>query len=1338
MPVYPLSLGEILRDEFSYFFNEPSLKPIQIERSHVRELASLARRLEQVSRRESHAHGRTRWDLLARRLGHDFGENQLIDQLNAMLVPHRSDGQRTEDDAWLLQHLLEDPAVRADIESHEILRALLQIPQARRLLLEDDDIAQRILADDDLYHEFDGHSAAIRVLIKHGFDSAFERYPALLSTLADDRMLAEAIVADEKVRDRLIATFRDDSKPGFFSRLAFWRPKRQKKKADELLQPISVSATELKRMLGLIDGPEPDTVVPDSIDDVPLSHLNAILLETAYSDYLADGHGVRAMYEAIHEKEIAALCLSGGGIRSATFNLGILQGLADHRLLTRFHYLSTVSGGGYIGSWLSSWTRRHKEGSSGVAKDLSRQPIDPTEPEVKPIRHLREYSSYLAPNASAFSVDLWTLVATYFRNLLLNWTMLIPALAAMLALPRVMEALINGRAGLDPMRWAWIAGIVGSAAVIGVATVRPKSDRTAKGDRVDARQLRRERKRVLFWLVPLIAAGVAFVIFWPNNPNPKGVDPFALAKLFSAAGFAGALIYSLRRSIALTPMQQGFIAKLRGFVRMIASWRDFWSRALREIASAMVAGYLGGLLLWASFEKAFDANTFSDGIHLERYAALALPLFLLVFFAEATLMVGFTTLFSSDHDREWWARSAAVMFICAVINALLSTSVLILPILLIALPGILSGVGGVSGVVSWFLGKRASSESKAKRPSPWTTWILKGAALVTLLLIVSVISLGTSALLRWLGTTEVFAWLSRVGPPALEDVPVRIGEWMVTPMAGMHLASLRATMFFPLAAFFVIVLSVALLMSRLLNVNLYSMHAMYRNRLIRAYLGASRWQRHPDAFTGFDPEDNVDMWELRPEVLWPSSFLDFESFARDLPKEPWSDVQDLRASANAYVAVPPPPDRAELQIAILDAINRRMLTHDLANDVPAPCSAALLRENRRYLEDTFPNALAKFDDAIPPATASSPLTQSDRDCFEKKFQPDSTLPISLLSQEQPTIGKPPLHVLSMALNLVGGDNLAWQERKADSFTVSPLHAGNHRLGYRDASEYANAISLGTAMAISGAAVSPNQGHNSSPVVTFLMTLFNARLGWWLGNPGTDGKNTYVRDSPRVSLQYLFDEALGATKDTDSYVFLSDGGHFDNLGLYEMVLRRCKYIVVCDATGDSQYAFGDLANAIRKIRIDLGIPIENLVTKYIGPQTNPRTGRYCATGDIYYKNVDGGNAIGRLLYIKPAVYDDCPADVRNYRKTNDTFPHESTVDQFFSESQFESYRSLGRHTIGEIMRDEVGKPAFLAPNLFTLFLRATQYIEGVRPPAYNPPINNVVDVVDWMQEALGSM
>src|SRR5207248_7731313 len=94
------------------------------------------------------------------------------------------------------------------------------------------------------------------------------------------------------------------------------------------------------------------------------------------------------------------------------------------------------------GSWFSSWVRRHQEGAVGVAKDLSRKPVDPLSPEVKPISHLREYSSYLAPHSSAFSLDSWTLVTTYVRNLLLNWTMLLPFLAAVLVVPRLLEAYV--------------------------------------------------------------------------------------------------------------------------------------------------------------------------------------------------------------------------------------------------------------------------------------------------------------------------------------------------------------------------------------------------------------------------------------------------------------------------------------------------------------------------------------------------------------------------------------------------------------------------------------------------------------------------------------------------------------------------------------------------------------------------------------------------------------------------------------------------------------------------------------------------------------------------------
>src|SRR5439155_4522917 len=106
---------------------------------------------------------------------------------------------------------------------------------------------------------------------------------------------------------------------------------------------------------------------------------------------------LKAFWAAVHglKEQRAALCISGGGIRSATFALGILQGLARCDLLEKFHYLSTVSGGGYIGSWLSAWIKHHSQGVDGVATELKRRSGSALNPEPEPIRHLREFSNYL-------------------------------------------------------------------------------------------------------------------------------------------------------------------------------------------------------------------------------------------------------------------------------------------------------------------------------------------------------------------------------------------------------------------------------------------------------------------------------------------------------------------------------------------------------------------------------------------------------------------------------------------------------------------------------------------------------------------------------------------------------------------------------------------------------------------------------------------------------------------------------------------------------------------------------------------------------------------------------
>lgn len=306
----------------------------------------------------------------------------------------------------------------------------------------------------------------------------------------------------------------------------------------------------------------------------------------------------------------------------------------------------------------------------------------------------------------------------------------------------------------------------------------------------------------------------------------------------------------------------------------------------------------------------------------------------------------------------------------------------------------------------------------------------------------------------------------------------------------------------------------------------------------------------------------------------------------------------------------------------------------------------------------------------------------------------------------------PYHLVNTAMNLVAGSELAWQERMAESFVLSPLYSGSKTTGYRKANVlrgdleddelepderekgrteevpgYGGDVRLGTAVSVSGAAASPNAGYHSSPLVTILMTVFNARLGLWFGNPARDA---WRRSGPGFAL-YLFDELFGRTTSKGKYVYLSDGGHFENLGVYELVRRRCRHIVLCDAGADPSQGFWDLGSLVRKCREDFGVRIEIDVNPLLKKEgASGQSKWHCAVGRIHYEDVDVGAIPGTLFYIKPSLTGDEPSDVRNYIVDHPTFPHESTADQFFSESQFESYRVLGEHVavnvFNEVVRD----------------------------------------------------
>jgi hypothetical protein len=221
------------------------------------------------------------------------------------------------------------------------------------------------------------------------------------------------------------------------------------------------------------------------------------------------------------------------------------------------------------------------------------------------------------------------------------------------------------------------------------------------------------------------------------------------------------------------------------------------------------------------------------------------------------------------------------------------------------------------------------------------------------------------------------------------------------------------------------------------------------------------------------------------------------------------------------------------------------------------------------------------------------------------------------------------------------------------------------------------------MTTSGAAVSPNMGAASSPSLTFLLATLNARLGVWLGNPGAPGDKTWMLKTPVFGVTTLVNELLGRTTDKSRYVYLSDGGHFENLALYEMVARRCRYVIVSDAGCDTRYCFDDLANAIRRIRIDFGIPIEfpSGVPITAGGSGKARW----AVGTIGYSAIDPTAQNGILIYLKPALIGDEPIDVVNYARAHPAFPQESTMNQWFDTAQFESYRTLGLYTVQSLTR-----------------------------------------------------
>jgi hypothetical protein len=307
----------------------------------------------------------------------------------------------------------------------------------------------------------------------------------------------------------------------------------------------------------------------------------------------------------------------------------------------------------------------------------------------------------------------------------------------------------------------------------------------------------------------------------------------------------------------------------------------------------------------------------------------------------------------------------------------------------------------------------------------------------------------------------------------------------------------------------------------------------------------------------------------------------------------------------------------------------------------------------------------------------------------------ASLPLNYLQNDQQkltTLNQPgstaPYHLVNVSLNLNGLTEPDMRGRQADFFMFSKRYTGSARTGYCDTATLEKRhrhLNLGTAMAISGAAASPNAGMTTVKPLVFLLTLLNIRLGYWMPHPAFVVGPWWRRARLifGVGTRYLWKEATGSLTGAGPYVNLSDGGHIENLGLMQLLRRRCKVIVALDAEQDEALRFGSLIQLMMYARVDLGVDID-IDLSAIRP-TGGKSASHFAVGTINYANGD----TGYLVYVKASMTGDEDVLLQDYREIHDDFPHQSTANQFFDERQFEMYRALGQHIVEDVCAQLMG-------------------------------------------------
>ena len=431
-------------------------------------------------------------------------------------------------------------------------------------------------------------------------------------------------------------------------------------------------------------------------------------------------------------------------------------------------------------------------------------------------------------------------------------------------------------------------------------------------------------------------------------------------------------------------------------------------------------------------------------------------------------------------------------------------------------------------------------------------------------------------------------------------------------------------------------------------------------------------------------------------------------------------------------------------------------------------TAFWLKPNANSLHNLYRDRLARafhFDPTTLPADADEKLALAPQ--REKDPAPFSRNLQDMLSPYAP------YHLINTAINVGSSTQANRRGRNADFFLLSPLFVGSRVTGYVPTHAYGDKdigepIDLAKAVAISGAAASSTMGSQTVRLLSPTLALLNVRLGYWMTNPAALVERLEWRRRRKALLHrfgggeapaaerrvtrkrrswsrlrralgwltanghwFLFAEMFGIMKEHHGHVYLTDGGHIENLGIYEMLRRRCKVIVAVDAEADPQMRFGSFIALQIYARIDLGIridlPVEairraTLAAMAAGRQRKAdeadaaehsagRAGPHIAIGRIHY----GDNEFGTLVYVKASLSGDENDYIKDYSRRNPLFPHEATSDQFFTEEQFEVYRSLGFHCVSHFLsgKDQAMVDGGKEPRLKTIADRRDPRIADLR-------------------------